>query len=324
MTAGSDKTIRLWNPRIIDPAQPPSTSTFLSDNGNNNLQNVLVDNLPRALPIQKYEFRHAATALSVDKPSKHLLVGSNKATILLDCITGKVLRQWHGHTSTVQSVDLFSSKEHGPEILASASYDATVCLWDSRSNNPRPLQTLKDAKDAISVVQFDSNAAAIYTTSIDGCFRVYDLRQGRLVCNDCHSPLTHMAVSNSGRRVALSGLDGAIRMVRQPVATTNGSTFPPTQVYRQGHTAGRYGLECSFLLGDSHSMDGDLLVSGSEDGRVVVYGRGGAAVADLVGHTAPTCSVVGMSDADGMVISASYDGHCIIWAHRHDVMRWGD
>ena len=273
---------------------------------------VPVDNLPRALPIQSYEVRHAASAIAIGPSSQHLLVGSNKAALLMDCVTKQILRQWHGHTSTVQSVDIVSSPQHGPELIASASYDATVCLWDARSNNPRPIQTLNDAKDAVSVVKIHNSR--IYTTSIDGCFRTYDLRRGQITCDDCHSPLTDLTLSSSGARVAVSGLDGAIRVLRPEESATT-----PAAVYRRGHTAGRYGLECCYV----GSTADRVIVSGSEDGRAVLYGGNNpVVVAELMGHTAPTCSVAG--GPDDMIITASYDGNCVVWASSHDVMRWTD
>jgi len=63
----------------------------------------------------------------------------------------------------------------GEDIYASASYDATVRLWDARSRSKEPLMILEDAKDAVTCVSSGNSAlgdAQIITSSVDGKVRV--------------------------------------------------------------------------------------------------------------------------------------------------------
>jgi mitogen-activated protein kinase organizer 1 len=329
LTAGRDRSVRLWNPSRLDPAFPPPP--FIELYG----QDLPVSSLPRALPIQTYEdgIRHDPTALAVDDDSTRLLVASGKTAVLLDSVTAKVLRQWHGHTAVINSVAITA------DVLATASYDATVCLWDGRSNSHRPIQTLKEAKDSVTAVHILQ--CSIRTASVDGCVRTYDIRKGVLQCDDCHSPITSLAHSGSEHErpyLAISCLDGAIRVKpdqegHDSYSSSSTSTLSVPLICRDRHTAGRYGLECCF------SADASVIVSGSEDGSAILYdgrcnnqqGRThqtqtAAVLQALVGHTAPTCSVAAhpKPEHSDVVITASYDGDCVVWANSRDYMRWED
>jgi mitogen-activated protein kinase organizer 1 len=260
-----------------------------------------------------YPVRHNVGALAVDSQSKFLVVGSDKAAHLIDTVTAQTIRQWHGHTAVIQSVDVLSSPTRGVELVATSSYDASVCLWDGRTNNHKPIQTLKDAKDSVSVVKINPAGSAILTASVDGCLRIYDVRNGQVVTDDFHSPITDIAISALGSRTAVSCLDGGIRITRND--STSAIVSLPT-ICRGRHKAGRYGLRCCYVARDS------LLATGSEDGRVVLYDSYQATpIAELLGHTAPTCSVAAFGE---VVVTASYDGNCIVWANNIDHMRWND
>jgi mitogen-activated protein kinase organizer 1 len=259
-----------------------------------------------------YPVRHNIAALAIDSQSKFLVIGSDNSAHLIDTVTAQTLRQWHGHTSTIQSVDVLSSPTRGVELVATSSYDASVCLWDGRTNNHKPIQKLKDAKDSVSVVKINQEGSTIDTASVDGCLRTYDVRNGQVLTDDYHSPITDIAISAVGARTAVSCLDGGIRIARNESTAT---VSQPT-VCRSHHKAGRYGLRCCFVARDS------LLATGSEDGRVVLYDSYQASpVGELLGHTAPTCSVASFGE---VVVTASYDGNCIVWANNIDHMRWND
>lgn len=56
------------------------------------------------------------------------------------------------------------------------SFDATVRLWDCKSQSPKPIQVLEEARDSVStlsIVEYE-----IVTGSVDGKLRLYDLRMG--------------------------------------------------------------------------------------------------------------------------------------------------
>ena len=72
------------------------------------------------------------------------------------------------------------------------SFDATVRLWDCKSQSTKPIQVLEEAKDSISTLQVVGHE--ISTGSVDGRVRVYDLRMGML-----HVDVIGCTLSNSPR-----------------------------------------------------------------------------------------------------------------------------
>ena len=302
---------------------------------------VDVSKLPRALPIQTYDdgIRYTPTALQVNSDSSRILIGSDKTAVLIDCVTKKVLRQFHNHTAVINSVSMFMSN-NVDQVYATASYDATVCLWDARSSNTyRPIQVLKDAKDSVTAVDICSlsneNDVVIRTASVDGIVRTYDMRRGMLQCDNYGSPIVSMARSTNGSAsyFAASCLDGTIRVTNETndwnrnVVTGRAKISTKPIVCRDGHVAGRYALECCFLANGTH------LLTGSENGSAVLYNistdpgkierttehvsngqRFAPKVREYIGHTAPTCAVAAHPTKSSVIITASYDGNCIVWA----------
>ena len=63
-------------------------------------------------------------------------------------------------------------------MVASGSYDATVRLWDCKSQSTKPIQVLEEAKDSVSSLHVVGHE--IVTGSVDGRMRVYDLRMGMI------------------------------------------------------------------------------------------------------------------------------------------------
>lgn len=58
------------------------------------------------------------------------------------------------------------------------SFDATVRLWDCKSQSTKPIQVLDDSKDSVSSLHVLGHE--IVTGSVDGRIRLYDLRMGMM------------------------------------------------------------------------------------------------------------------------------------------------
>ena len=63
-------------------------------------------------------------------------------------------------------------------VVVSGSYDATVRLWDCKSQSTKAIQVLEEAKDSVSSLHVVGHE--IVTGSVDGRMRVYDLRMGMI------------------------------------------------------------------------------------------------------------------------------------------------
>jgi mitogen-activated protein kinase organizer 1 len=335
LTAGHDRSVRLWNPTRVDPeyverqsiSRKKRTKTTLSslnskqqsipDNGEREFQD-----LPPSLEIQKYTsgFAYDVSALTTTSSSSQqqqddlLLAASNKTCIIFDLLTAQQKRQVGSshHSGRINAVAAFDS-----QVFLTASFDTTVALWDGRAHqNRRPIQVLKDAKDSVTNVQLvvagggtnDSTSLSassntlIRTASVDGCVRTYDLRKGTLSCDDFMSPITGMAATKDGQCLVVSCLDGTIRLMEL-------DTGELLNTYHGHHTAGNYGLQVDVLANDA------TIITGSEDGSCVLYDLVTAKqVQNLQGPARPTCTVVSHPNQSSVVIAASYDNSTVVWA----------
>jgi mitogen-activated protein kinase organizer 1 len=302
-TGGVDRTVRLWNPNRLDPMfPPPPVSSYSHDDTTTSSDDIPMEHLPRALPIQVYTdgFTHPISAVAVDEAS--LVCASDKTIVISDVVTRQTKRRFPGHTGRVNAVAL------SHDTFLSASYDATVRIWDAKSRSV--IQILKDAKDSVTDLHVAEDALCIRTASVDGCVRTYDLRKGEVACDEFASPITSMAPCKDGSSLAVSCLDGSIRLMD----IGSGQLL---NTYESHHVAGRYGLHCCITADDA------TVVTGSEDGRAVLYDLVSATcVQSLVGHSRPTCAVATQPTDSSVVVTASFDEQCVVWANSADAMRW--
>lgn len=80
-------------------------------------------------------------------------------------------------------------------VVISGSYDATVRLWDCKSQSTKPIQVLEEARDSVSSLHVVGHE--IVTGSVDGRMRVYDLRMG-MTFVDVIGRMSFLAVVDSG------------------------------------------------------------------------------------------------------------------------------
>lgn len=309
ISAGHDRTVRLWNPTRLDPLSAAASVSMPTS------EPQTLDSIPQALPIQSYTDGHAhpISAIALDDLSTTLLSTSDKALIVTDVITQKIKRRFQGHTGRINSV----ASSQDASVFLSGSYDGTVRLWDGRSWNTNPVQVLKEATDSISSTNIlqGGDGVEIVTAGIDGKLRSYDLRRGLIHVDDLGSDVALTSVSHTSDRLCsvVSCLDGAIHIMERSTGVLLNTCYG-------GHVAGRYSLECHVTADDR------FLVSGSEDGSAVVYDfENGKVVQRLNGHSKATCTVAchPKREHTSVVITGSYDGSAIVWSngnrtHRSD------
>lgn len=297
LTGGNDRTVRLWNPTRIDPG-------YVDD---------YKGAIPPALPIQTYTdgHSHPVAAVAVDPQSTTLVSTSDRTVVVTDIVSRRVKRRFHGHSGRINSV----ACSNNAETILSAGYDGKVYIFDGRSWNADPIQMLDEAKDSVtsvSVLQEDGSSSEIITASVDGNVRYYDLRMGQIRCDNVGDAITGLAVTHDGYCAAATCLDGTIRLIER-------NSGELSHQYSGGHQAGNYGLEVTCTADDSR------IISGSEDGSVVLYDLvGGNVVQTLKGHLKPTCAVAAhpKREQTSIVISASYDGNAIVWSSPLHASRW--
>ncbi|RHY71642.1 hypothetical protein DYB30_000165 [Aphanomyces astaci] len=127
MSCGSDRTIRLWNPHREGTDGPTSALMIKTYKG-----------------LHGYEIRDVAMYVHVHMSSLHVVIpcvstsendnskfvscGRDKAVFQWDVASGKTIRKFEGHVSSVNAV----TYNDDCSVLATASYDSTVRLWDVR------------------------------------------------------------------------------------------------------------------------------------------------------------------------------------------------
>jgi FOG: WD40 repeat len=312
LTAGHDRTVRLWNPLRVDPAafQSKTGRTNNISALSSNHQGVSLHSLPPALPIQAYTDGHnyPVSAIDMDDLSTTLVSSSEKTVVVTDILTQKLKRRFQGHAGRINSV---ACSKKGGSIFCSASYDGTVRIWDGRSFSSDPVQILQDATDSVSCVKILENSkrdiCEIMTCSVDGCVRTYDVRRGCINTDDFGKDMSLTCFVNTSDDLctAVSCLNGSIHIEEKSTGMLLGTCFG-------GHAAGRYSLECSMTSEDEY------LVSGSEDGRVVFYDwKTGHVVQSLEGHSRVTTTVACHPKVEhsSVLISGSYDGNAIVWTN---------
>ena len=273
MTCGHDRTIRLWNPHRSG-----------------------VERAEEALLIKTYSGPHGKEVRDVcitQDNNRFASCGGDKSAFVWDVASGKVIKKYQGHDHRVNAVK-FNKDD---TVLVSAGYDKKICTWDLRSHAWTPIQTMSHCKDSITSLQVTD--ALIIAGSVDGCVRMYDLRNGMLFCDNLHEPVTCVSLSNDGNCLLASCLDSTIRLIEKD----SGGLL---NQYR-GHKNEAYPLSSCLSSCDAY------VLSGSEDGKVYAWDLvEGTVVQRLDGHT-KTVSSVAYHPKDALMVSVSHDGTGRVW-----------
>ena len=105
--------------------------------------------------------------------------GGDRQVYLWDTVTGRILRQFHGHHLKINAICF----NEDSSVLASGSDDKSVRLWDMRSRESRyPIQILDEARDSIGSVCIRGTTIAV--GSVDGNVRIYDIRKGSMASDN--------------------------------------------------------------------------------------------------------------------------------------------
>lgn len=295
VTAGDDRTVRLWNPH---------KSTSESD---------------EALLIKAYGGQHAHAILDVaiaHDNARFVSAGVDKSMFVYDVVSGLVVRRIQGHEQRVNAVALNAQST----VLMSASYDQTVSFWDLRSNMRDPIQRLSDFKDSVTSLAITDNV--IFAGSIDGCLRSYDLRQGLLNVDSFGTGESITCVrTTKDYRCALSMCMSAVdasdallaprtRQGSGALRLTDAASGKLLRSY-SGHAHASFKSECAVLSDDEH------VAAGSEDGSVVLWGVvNGAVRARAQGAHGRGVASLSCHPSRPLLLSAGYDGAAFLWEHR--------
>lgn len=194
--------------------------------------------------------------------SKLVTASTDKTVGLFDTVTCQRIKRFKGHTGFVNSVSPVQSST-GPPLVASASDDCSVKIWDCRRKNPT---SNLNSTYQVTAVAFGETPEQIISAGIDNVVKIWDLRKGTRPAHEMtgHTDtVTGLALSPDGSYVLSNSMDNTLRIwdVR-PFASGDRCLKIIT-----GH---KHNFEKN-LLHCSWSPDGGMVAAGSADRFVYIW-----------------------------------------------------
>ncbi|KAH0787985.1 WD40 repeat-like protein [Histomonas meleagridis] len=232
----------------------------------------------------------SVNSFAINSTDSQMFSGSSDNSVCWwDVQRGEMVQKIRGHSESVNSVcyNLDSS------VVVSGSLDTTAKIWDCRSNTSRPVQVLSDSTDSITCVS--CSRYEIFTASIDGRLRIYDIRNCCLTTDHICNSIVHMELTSEHQAMLITTLESQILFVTK----------------QQGQVLSSYGGHlCSSYYIKSHFASHEaLVVSGSETGEVFAweltegtvqqrFSFGEGPILDVAVQEPLNCIVAGSSNGD--------------------------
>mmetsp|Transcript_14605 Transcript_14605/g.16210 ORF Transcript_14605/g.16210 Transcript_14605/m.16210 type:complete len:180 (-) Transcript_14605:39-578(-) len=170
-------------------------------------------------------------------------------------------------------------------------------IWDVKSRNFRPIQTMEDAMDSISSLYIYNYE--IITGSVDGRLRTYDIRMGELRTDVIDEAVTSVCMSNDGNIILAGTLDSTIRLLDK----SDGTLYSEYT----GHVNKEFKITSMFTGDDAY------VVSGSEDGKIVYWSLETAdKVGEIQKHRGLVCGLDHHPEKP-IIVSAGVDKQVRLW-----------
>lgn len=227
---------------------------------------------PKATQLIQTYSAHGYEVLSISVAADNATfasVGGDRSVFLWDVATAKTIRRLggnQGHTARVNDVTFCGE---GDSVLVSGSFDASVRVWDIKSNNMKPIMVLEEARDSVSAVLAGRDAGRggeyeIVTGSLDRKVRYYDIRMGRLETDEIGTSVTSLKRTRDGKGILVGGQDDTVRLMDRD----SGGLLKAYKA--DGWQNHEFRLRSAFGGNDRWILCGNEMLAG-EDGEVIVW-----------------------------------------------------
>ncbi|MBW4430337.1 MAG: CHAT domain-containing protein [Pelatocladus maniniholoensis HA4357-MV3] len=203
------------------------------------------------------------------------------------------VKNFKGHTHWVNGVSF--SKDS--KIVASASFDGTVKLWDVTTG--QDIKTLKGHKSQVTSVSFSPNGKTIASASFDGTVKLWDVKTDREIktFKGHNSKVLSVSFANDGKIVASASSDKTVKL-------WDVTTGQEVETFK-GHVDEVWGV--------SFSPNDKTVASVSSDKTVKLWDvTTGQEIKTLKGHNSKVLGVSFSPDSK-IVASASEDTTVKLW-----------
>jgi len=314
--SAADGWIKIWNPR-----KGQLLWSIRAAGLNRSPELISPDGLLRASGVrgEAYEISDAKTGAVIWRIIAHSTSGErvispdqvvvaergdygDASVRLYDAKSNSLIRRLEGHPGIIFAV-AFSPDGN---IVATGSSDRTIRIWDSKTGSL--LKTLVGHDRTVTSIAFRRDVSVLVSGSKDDTLRIWDVASGETVRTTAAftpgvSGIASVSFSPDGQKVvASSGIQVKL------FETATGKLLRTFET-RESHTSGDRTICCgSEARSAVFSPDGELIVSGHEDGTVKIWRV----------KTGKLVRVIKGGSHDARAVAVSPDGKLIASGKRGD------
>jgi WD40 repeat protein len=229
-------------------------------------------------------------------PDEAIFVDASRSNMvrMWDIASGTLVEGLTGHDDVIWDVDI---SRHG--MLATASSDATVGLWDFGER--RRLATLTGHRGTVTCATFTPDGRVLGSAGVDGTVRLWDGATGSAIgaVTVAESPVRALAFAEYPAMFATGGDDGIVRLF-------DSHTRQPTRVLR-GHAGTVFAVAFN-------PVRANRLASAGADGTVRLWDIGGDTTGVTTLHTPGGWAIcLAYSPLANHVVSGGQDRMSRVW-----------